>query len=335
MAKRRRFSAEFKARVVRDAMREGETLSAVAGRHGVHANLVREWRKQADASMLDGFRNGTRKGAEGDAAKALKDAHAKIGELTLERDFFVVCSVAEQAGTPQAHRQGLPAQHRQAVQAAWRVPQSPLPLRAADAGAGSVPHALHRREALAAPCAWQPADEAGAGTGWREGRAAQGAPPHGGHGCSGGRAQACHQRSRARPQGLSLSAAGHGRHRGEPGVVRGYHLHPRPRRVHVPGGRHGLGLALRPVVALVELHGIEVLPGRPRRGPARPSRAGHLQHGPRSQFTADAFTGAVEASGARVSMDGVGRWRDNVVIERFWRSPLEHLEQLENAQMVA
>ena len=39
-----------------------------------------------------------------------------------------------------------------------------------------------------------------------------------------------------------------------------------------------------------------------------------------SQFTADAFTGAVEASGARVSMDGVGRWRDNVVIERFWRS---------------
>ena len=39
-----------------------------------------------------------------------------------------------------------------------------------------------------------------------------------------------------------------------------------------------------------------------------------------SQFTSDAFTGAVLASGARMSMDGVGRWRDNVVIERFWRS---------------
>ena len=36
-----------------------------------------------------------------------------------------------------------------------------------------------------------------------------------------------------------------------------------------------------------------------------------------SQFTSDAFTGAVLASGARMSMDGVGRWRDNVVIERF------------------
>ena len=42
-----------------------------------------------------------------------------------------------------------------------------------------------------------------------------------------------------------------------------------------------------------------------------------------SQFTSDAFTGAVLASGARVSMDGAGRWRDNVMIERLWRS-LKH-----------
>ena len=42
-----------------------------------------------------------------------------------------------------------------------------------------------------------------------------------------------------------------------------------------------------------------------------------------SQFTSDAFTGAVLASGARMSMDGAGRWRDNVMIERLWRS-LKH-----------
>lgn len=38
------------------------------------------------------------------------------------------------------------------------------------------------------------------------------------------------------------------------------------------------------------------------------------------QFTSVAWTGAVEALGAKVSMDGKGRWMDNVFIERLWRS---------------
>ena len=39
-----------------------------------------------------------------------------------------------------------------------------------------------------------------------------------------------------------------------------------------------------------------------------------------SQFTASAFTGRVLASGARCSMDGRGRYLDNIFIERLWRS---------------
>jgi len=39
-----------------------------------------------------------------------------------------------------------------------------------------------------------------------------------------------------------------------------------------------------------------------------------------SQFTSEQWIEAVEASGARVSMDGKGRWMDNVFIERLWRS---------------
>ena len=39
-----------------------------------------------------------------------------------------------------------------------------------------------------------------------------------------------------------------------------------------------------------------------------------------SQFTSEPWIEAVEASGARVSMDGKGRWMDNVFIERLWRS---------------
>ena len=39
-----------------------------------------------------------------------------------------------------------------------------------------------------------------------------------------------------------------------------------------------------------------------------------------SQFTSEAFTSRLEAEGIRVSMDGRGRWMDNVFIERLWRS---------------
>jgi putative transposase len=42
-----------------------------------------------------------------------------------------------------------------------------------------------------------------------------------------------------------------------------------------------------------------------------------------SQFTSAAFTGALVAQGVAISMDGRGRWMDNVFIERLWRS-LKH-----------
>ncbi len=39
-----------------------------------------------------------------------------------------------------------------------------------------------------------------------------------------------------------------------------------------------------------------------------------------SQFTSPRFTGVLQDGGARISMDGRGRWMDNVFIERLWRS---------------
>ena len=42
-----------------------------------------------------------------------------------------------------------------------------------------------------------------------------------------------------------------------------------------------------------------------------------------SQFTSAAFNGALVSAGIKISMDGRGRWMDNVFIERLWRS-LKH-----------
>ncbi len=38
------------------------------------------------------------------------------------------------------------------------------------------------------------------------------------------------------------------------------------------------------------------------------------------QFTSAEWTGRLEALGIRISMDGVGRWMDNIFIERLWRT---------------
>ena len=42
-----------------------------------------------------------------------------------------------------------------------------------------------------------------------------------------------------------------------------------------------------------------------------------------SQFTATAFTSALADRGIAISMDGKGAWRDNVFVERLWRSVSE------------
>jgi putative transposase len=39
-----------------------------------------------------------------------------------------------------------------------------------------------------------------------------------------------------------------------------------------------------------------------------------------AQFTSAAFTGKLEATGVAISMDGRGRFMDNIFIERLWRS---------------
>jgi len=39
-----------------------------------------------------------------------------------------------------------------------------------------------------------------------------------------------------------------------------------------------------------------------------------------SQFTSEVFTGRLKENGISISMDGKGRWRDNVFVERIWKS---------------
>src|SRR5215471_3382248 len=57
--------------------------------------------------------------------------------------------------------------------------------------------------------------------------------------------------------------------------------------------------------------------------PARFSKPEFFNTDQGSQLTSTVFTGALEQAGIQISMDGLGRWMDNVFIERLWRS-LKH-----------
>ncbi|MDE0006614.1 MAG: transposase, partial [Rhodospirillaceae bacterium] len=55
MAKRRRFTASFKARVALAALREDRTLQQIAAQHSVHPNQVSHWKRQAREGLAGIF----------------------------------------------------------------------------------------------------------------------------------------------------------------------------------------------------------------------------------------------------------------------------------------
>lgn len=87
MAKRRNFSAQFKAKVALEALRGEQTLSELAARYEVHPNLITTWKKRAREGLVDVFAGKVDKHQKPNEAKT-RELYAKIGELTVEKDFL-------------------------------------------------------------------------------------------------------------------------------------------------------------------------------------------------------------------------------------------------------
>jgi len=85
--KRKWYAAEFKAKVAREALKEEKTIAEIAARFNIHPNQVSEWKKQASRGLVDVFAGKvTRDDVVHEAH--IKELHAKIGQLTVERDFL-------------------------------------------------------------------------------------------------------------------------------------------------------------------------------------------------------------------------------------------------------
>jgi transposase len=87
MSKRKRYSAEFKAKVALEAIRGEQTIAELASRHSLHPNLIGLWKKQAIEKLARVFDDKAADRETGRAAE-LEKLHAKIGELIIERDFL-------------------------------------------------------------------------------------------------------------------------------------------------------------------------------------------------------------------------------------------------------
>ena len=87
MTTRRRFTGEFKARVALEALRGDKTVQEIASKHQVHPNQVSTWKRQAIDGLSDVFSNGADRERQ-DRDSEVHDLHAKIGQLTVERDFL-------------------------------------------------------------------------------------------------------------------------------------------------------------------------------------------------------------------------------------------------------
>ena len=92
MKKRKNHSAEFKARVALEAMREELTLSELSKKYGVHAKQISTWKRAAIENMASAF---TRRGPSREQVSAaeVEKLHSKIGQLVVERDFLADASV--------------------------------------------------------------------------------------------------------------------------------------------------------------------------------------------------------------------------------------------------
>ena len=85
--KRNRYSAEYKAKVALEAIKGERTISELGTRYGLHPNMITNWKRQAVENLAETFSTKAER-VRTDDDPQIKELHAKIGQLTVERDFL-------------------------------------------------------------------------------------------------------------------------------------------------------------------------------------------------------------------------------------------------------
>jgi len=86
---RRKFTSEFKKKVVLEALKERNTIQELAAKYEIHPQQITDWKRHfMDNSEVAFERPGTEDGKTAEQEKLIEQLYAQIGQLKVENDFL-------------------------------------------------------------------------------------------------------------------------------------------------------------------------------------------------------------------------------------------------------